>query len=245
MKSLPKGVWVMVAIMVVFTIVLFIAADLLVQWVRARQARPAMASRVSGTSTADLLVPSLQSERFALPAGLFFHRGHTWANLLFSGQVKVGVDDFVQKLLGHIDAITLPPLGVEVKQGQPFVAIRQGGRTATLPAPVDGVVCAVNGELARTPGLLRRDPYTRGWLVALQPINLAGNLPRLTVGESALVWLKGELARLQEFLHVSLTLKQDALVGATAADGGLVADSLLEHLDDETWADFQSKFLAA
>ncbi len=235
----------MVAIMVVFTIVLFVAADLVVQWVRARRTQPALASRPSEAGVADLLVPRLQMERFALPAGIFFHRGHTWANLLFSGQVKVGVDDFVRKLLGHIDAITLPPLGVEVNQGQPFVALRQGGRTATLPAPVDGVVCAVNAELAKMPGLLRRDPYTRGWLVALQPTNLAANLPRLTVGEGALTWFKGELARLQEFLHITLTLKRDALVGATAADGGLMADGLLEHLDDETWTEFQSRFLVA
>ncbi len=235
----------MVAIMVVFTIVLFVAADLVVQWVRARRSRPALAPRPSEGGVADLLVPSLQMERFALPAGIFFHQGHTWANLLFSGQVKVGVDDFVQKLLGHIDAITLPPVGVEVKQGQPFVAIRQGGRAATLQAPVDGVVCAVNGELAKTPGILKRDPYTRGWLIALQPTNLAANLPRLTVGESALTWLKGELARLQEFLHIALTLKRDALVGATAADGGLMADGLLEHVDDETWTEFQSRFLVA
>ena len=234
----------MVAILVVSTIILFIAADLVVQWVRARRAQPApVHARQLGV--ADLLVPSLQPERFILPAGIFYHRGHTWANLLFSGQVKVGVDDFLQKLLGRVDAVTLPPLGVEVKQGEPFVAIRQGGRTAMLPAPVDGVVCAVNTELEKAPGLIRRDPYTRGWLVALRPTNLAANLSRMTVGESALTWLKAELTRFREYLFVTLTLKRDALVGATAADGGLLADGLLEHLDDETWADFQAKFLRA
>jgi glycine cleavage system H lipoate-binding protein len=231
----------MVAILVVFTIILFIAADLVVQWVRARRARLALASQPKAAGLVDLLVP----ERFGLPGGLFFHRGHTWVNLLFSGQVKVGVDDFIQKLIGRVDAITLPPVGVEVKEGQPFVAIRQGGRTALLPAPVDGVVCAVNSELAKIPWLIKRDPYTRGWLVAVRPTNLTANLSRLTVGEGALAWLKGELTRLQEFLHVTLTLRRDSLVGATAADGGLVADGLLEHLENDTWAEFQSKFLSA
>lgn len=235
----------MVAILVVFTIILFITADLVVQWVRAQRVKPARVSQPGGASVVDLLVPSLQPERFGLPGGLFFHRGHTWANLLFSGQVKVGVDDFVQKLLGRIDAIRLPPVGVEVKQGQPFAALRQGGRMAVLPAPVDGVVCAVNCELAKSPGLIRRDPYTRGWLVALRPTDLNANLARLSVGEGALAWLQAELARLREFLHVSLTLERDALVGTTAADGGLAADGLLEHLDNETWAEFQSKFLGA
>ncbi len=234
----------MVAILVVSTIILFVAADLVVQWVRTRRVQPApVPPRAAGV--ADLLVPSLQPERFILPAGIFFFRGHTWANLLFSGQVKVGVDDFLQKLLGRVDAVTLPPLGVKVKQGEPLVAIRQGGRTTMLPAPVDGVVCAVNSELEKAPGLLKRDPYTRGWLVALRPTNLATNLSRMSVGESALVWLKGELTRLQEFLYVTLTLRRDALVGATAADGGLLADGLLEHLDDDTWTDFHAKFLGA
>lgn len=235
----------MVAILVVFTIILFIAADLVVQWVRTRRAKPAPASQSRATGIMDLLVPSLQPERFGLPGGLFFHRGHTWANLLFSGQVKVGVDDFTQKFLGRVDTIALPPVGAEVKQGQPFAAIRQGGRTALLTAPMDGVVCAVNSDLAKLPGLIKRDPYTRGWLVALRPTNLTANLSRLTIGESALAWLKGELVGVQEFLHVTLTLERDALVGATAADGGLVADGLLEHLDNNAWAEFQSKFLGS
>lgn len=231
----------MVPFLVLLTILLCVAGGLMVEWVRLRRARLALMPPPVGAGVADLLVPSLQPERFALPGGLFFHRSHTWANLLFSGQIKVGVDDFFQRLFGRIDAITLPPIGREIKQGQPVATIRQGGRTATLVAPVDGVVCAVNGEVARAPGLLKRDPYTRGWLVAVRPTNLDGNLCQLTVGEGALGWLKAEVVRLQEFLQV--TLKRDVLVGATAADGGVVADALLEHVDDGTWAAFQSEFL--
>lgn len=236
----------MVTMLVLLTIILFLTLDLLIRWRRAPRAKPAAAPvpTLAG-HVMDFLLPGLQPERFALPGGLFFHRGHTWANLLFSGQVKVGVDDFVQKLLGRMDAITLPPVGVAVKAGEPFVAIRQGGRTARLPAPVDGVVCAVNIEVAKAPGLLKRDPYTRGWLVALRPTNLAADLPRLRVGESAWAWLKAELARLREFLGVAFTLQRDALVGVTAADGGLVADGLLEHLDDEIWSRFRQEFIEA
>jgi len=235
----------MVAILVVATIALFIGADLVAQWLRTRRAKAAPAAQPSGPMVMDLLVPNLQPERFILPGGVFFHRGHTWVNLLFSGQVKVGVDDFLQRLIGRVDAITLPPVGVEVKQGQPLAAIRQGARTAMLASPVDGVVCAVNNELTKMPGLLRRDPYTRGWLVALRPTNLTANLQQMTVGEGALSWLKAELARLQEFLHNALSARQDALLGATAADGGLVADGLLGRMDNETWVEFQSKFLGA
>jgi glycine cleavage system H lipoate-binding protein len=234
----------MVPILVVLTIVLFVAADAILQWVRARRGAPTpVASRVK-TGAADLLLPSLQPERFVIPAGLFFHRGHTWVNLLFSGQVKVGADDFLQRLLGRVDAITLPPVGVEVKEGQPFVAFRQGQRTASLTAPVDGVVCAINGEAAKAPGLLKRDPYTRGWLVAIRPKDLTANMSQLMVGEKSMHWLKLELGRLRDFIGETLSMHQDSQVGVTAADGGLAAEGLLERLDDERWAAFQSQFLA-
>jgi glycine cleavage system H lipoate-binding protein len=233
----------MVPLLVILTILVFVVADVLIQWARARRGSVSVPLPVRGVTAAELLLPDLQPERFALPGGLLFHRSHIWLNLLYSGQVKVGVDDFLQKLLGRIDAITLPPLGVQLKAGEPFIALRQGHRTFTLPAPVDGVVCAVNGEAAKFPTLVKRDPYTRGWLVALQPLDLTVHLPRLVVGQKALDWLKTELGSLKTFLDETLSAHRDAVVGLTAADGGLVADGLLEHLDDQTWAAFDERFL--
>ena len=233
----------MIPILMGLTVILFVVADLVSQSRRARRGQLAVVPAQGTAGVADLLLPGLQPDRFLLPAGLFFHRGHTWANLLFSGQVKVGIDDFLQKLIGRVDGITLPAVGMEIKEGQAFAGIRQGGRTLTLTAPVDGTVCAVNGELLKAPGLLKRDPYTRGWLVAFQPKDLTGQIGRMMVGDRAIDWLRNELGRLHGFLGEILSVHRDALIGVTAADGGLVADGLLEHLDDETWAKFQARFL--
>ncbi len=90
----------MVIILLALTVFVLVAADLVIRWRLARRPKP---DATPATSVMDLLFLDLQPERFALPGGLFFHRGHTWVNLLFSGQVKVGVDDFLQRLLGHID----------------------------------------------------------------------------------------------------------------------------------------------
>jgi len=232
----------MVVILVGLTIILLVTVDLVIRW---RMARRTKAPAPLAEAAMDLLLPDLQPEHFSVPGGLFFHRGHTWTNLLFSGQVKVGADDFLQRLLGHIDDIALPPVGATVKEGEPFVTIRQGGRTATLRAPMDGEVCAVNRELVKNPTLLRRDPYTRGWFVALRPTGLAANLSGLKVGEDALAWLRMEVSRLQKFLSDMLRAEQHALVGLTAADGGVHVDGLLGHVDEETWRRFQKEFLGA
>lgn len=232
----------MVVTLALLTMIVLIVVDVVVRWRVARRAKPETALT---EAVMDLLLPTLKAEHFSLPGGLFFHRGHTWANLLFSGQVKTGLDDFLQRLLGHIDDLVLPPVGASVKEGEPFVTIRQGNRTAILRAPVDGEVCAVNSELLKNPNLLKRDPYTRGWLVAVRPTNLASNLPGLAVGESALIWLKTEVARLHRFLSDMLTVERHALIGITAADGGVHLDGLLEHVDEEMWRRFQREFLGA
>jgi glycine cleavage system H lipoate-binding protein len=153
------------------------------------------------------------------------------------------VDDFLQRLLGQIDDMAIPPVGATVKEGEPFVTVRQGGRTATLRAPMDGEVCAVNNELVKNPNLPRRDPYIRGWLVALRPTGLAADLPRMKVGEDALVWLKTEVTRFQRCLSDMLRVEHHSLVGLTAADGGVHVDGLLEHVDEETWRRFQKEFM--
>jgi hypothetical protein len=66
-----------------------------------------------------------------------------------------------------------------------------------------------------------------------------------------MVWCARSTARWRRRLHCSsgiphrtLSLRLDDLVGATAADGGLVADGLMEHLDDEAWNTFQWDFIA-
>ncbi len=232
----------MVIILVGLTVILLVAVDVVVRW---RIARRAKAPAPMADAVMDLLVPSLQPDHFSLPGGLFYHRGHTWTNLLFSGQVKVGIDDFLQRLLGPLDGIALPPVGAVLREGEPFVTVRQGTRTATLRAPMDGEICAVNGELAKNPSLLRRDPYTRGWLVALRPTALTGNLSRLKVSKDAMQWHRSEVTRFQKFLSEMLQAEHHPLLGMTAADGGVHVDGLLEHLDEETWRRFQRDFLGA
>ncbi len=232
----------MVVILVGLTIILLVMVDLAIRW---RMTQRTKAPAPVADAVMDLLMPSLQPNHFSLPGGLFFHRGHTWTNLLFSGQVKVGLDDFLQRLLGHIDDIGLPPVGATVKAGEPFVTIRQGGRTTTLRAPMGGEVCAVNSELVKTPNLLRRDPYTRGWLVALRPTDLAADLSRMKVGGDAMGWLATEVARFQKFLSDIVRAEHRSLIGLTAADGGVHVDGLLEHVDEETWRRFQKEFLGA
>ena len=51
---------------------------------------------------------------FAVPNSLYLHQGHTWAALETCGRVRIGLDDFSQKVLGPADEMRLPSPGREI-----------------------------------------------------------------------------------------------------------------------------------
>jgi glycine cleavage system H protein len=239
----------MVAIFVVLTIVIFLTVDFFV--LRAQRRRVAQGELVRHVGLVPVpidenLLPRrawnpVHEKGFDLPRGLFFDRGHTWVRLRPSGEVRIGVDDFAQALLGRIDTIEMPAVGQALKRDAVILRLIQGSRSAAFVSPVDGVVTAVNESLLRSAEALKQTSYQQNWLVTMKPTGLAATLKHLLIAEDAIQWLKGELRRFRDF--VSGIAPQVALVGETLQDGGHPVDGLLERMDDQVWEKFERDFL--
>ena len=239
----------MVAIFVVLTILIFLTVDRFV--LRAQRKRLAAGEVVRGVGLIPIpidenLLPRrshypLHEKGFSLPHGLFFDLGHTWVRVRPSGEVRIGVDDFAQALIGRIDGVETPAVGREVKRGTTILKLRQGNRSAGFGSPVDGIVTAVNESLLRSAEPLKRNPYQQNWLVTVKPTGLSANLKHFLIAEDAVQWLRGELRRFRDF--ISGAAPQVAVVGETLQDGGQPVDGLLERMGDEVWEKFQKEFL--
>ncbi len=48
---------------------------------------------------------------FGQPEGYYYHRGHSWAVTEFGGRVRVGLDDFAQRVVGELRESTFPRSG--------------------------------------------------------------------------------------------------------------------------------------
>jgi glycine cleavage system H lipoate-binding protein len=212
----------MVAILFVLTVVGFVAADLILRR-REKAAEPGVAREPAA------LLPSLAVAE--LPGGLFVHSGHTWARLDASGAVEVGLDGFARGILGRVDRFELPADGAQVRQGEPAFAALQGGKKIEFVSPVDGVVCAVNGQLNADPEKARKYPYEKGWAFAIRPSNLSRDLKKLRIGAEASAWLLREVRSFAEFLSLHRAVPVE--VGVTLADGGIHAEGILESMDGE------------
>lgn len=173
---------------------------------------------------------------FQVPIDTYYlHRGHTWIRVVDDGQVKVGIDDFAQKVFGPADAVELPESGDISFQNHICLALVRAGRRAKFLAPVDGLVEDINVAVQRQPQLIQQDPYGEGWLYRLRPINLKYNLANLQCGEAAVAWMTAEAHRLLAMLESD--------VGVTLPDGGAIIDDVYGNFPALAWRRLVQEFL--
>ena len=171
---------------------------------------------------------------FQLVPDMYYHEGHSWAKPEYGGRLRVGLDDFAQKLLGRLTKILVPDLGHEVKQGEvAFQCVRNGEKVDVL-SPIDGIVSRVNHKTLENPQLLNESPYENGWLVIVEPKKLRKNLKGLYYGEEAQKYLNEEREKLFSRAHDDLRI---------AADGGQAVEDIFEELEGKKWSKFVRAFL--
>ena len=171
-----------------------------------------------------------QIHGIALPSDVRLHRGHGWARRAAAGCVVTGADDFVQRLIGPIEAVQTAAVGDSLQVGETLAVLRRGERELVIRAPISGKVAAVNPLLGTEPCLVNRAPYGSGWLVEMTPDapSFARYMKELLGGGRATRWMRSEIDRLVAVMAPS----PDAV---TLADGGELVSDVGSHLDAVTW----------
>ena len=177
---------------------------------------------------------------FRVPEGYDFHQGHTWmkVDLLSPDRqrlVKVGLDDFAQKLIGKVDSVELPAVGSRLTQGDKGWSLMVDTVAIPMLSPVDGEVVAVNQEVLRSPGILSRDPYGAGWLLKVKSDRIAADTRNLLSGKVAKAWMETSLANLHPIRHEAL--------GPVLQDGGLPLEGIARVLGGDQWVELAKTHL--
>ncbi|MDZ7290250.1 MAG: response regulator [candidate division KSB1 bacterium] len=192
-----------------------------------------------------LVTPSsgeLPSEQvYNVPAGVFVSPEHTWLSIELNGAVKIGIDDFAQKIIGQIDEIVPPPKGKNVKRGDPLFSIKQNSRTLTFPSPVSGKVTSINTDCVEHVEILNVKLYEVCWICCIEPTNLSQELRRLRIGADALSWYQDEFDRFQDTLRSLNNRKPRTETVAEGKSQGQITPS--PRMDNENWEAFSKAFL--
>jgi glycine cleavage system H lipoate-binding protein len=167
--------------------------------------------------------------------GLWYAPTHTWLARRPGGAVVVGLDDLAQRLMPSVTGLDLPRPGAVVRRGEPLATVYAGARTLTIPSPLTGTLRSRNHAVQRDPGLVKREPYGRGWLACLEPADAEwASLPR---GEAAEAFLRAESARWNRFVEEQL--------GFGAADGGHLVAPAPELVGEAGWRRLAAAFAGA
>lgn len=177
------------------------------------------------------------------PAGLYFDKTHTWTFLEKNGQLRTGLDDFIQHATGRVTRIIMKEAGEKIKKGDKLITLVQDGKQLTIYAPVSGTIKDVNKVLHTELEKINSDPYGDGWLYLIEPENWRSESQFLKMAESYQQWLKNEFNRLKDFLAHSAALDKTEYNSVVLQDGGAIKDHVLEELSPEAWEEFQTQFI--
>jgi heterodisulfide reductase subunit A len=157
----------------------------------------------------------------------YFHRGHSWLSFERGGRMKIGVDDFTVKVLGRPGGLHIPRRGTLLHQGRRGWLLTREGHGANILSPVTGKIFDVNARVLDQPQTVFEDPYESGWLIILEPVDVANDLKRLLSGPQRLRWMERETERLLQLLGEEYE--------RLAATGGEILPDLFGHFPEIGW----------
>jgi len=218
----------MTVILVLLTFLAFILADYLLSRKKAPRVQAVAEPRFEPALEASFV------DGFLVPGGFRYHPGHSWALHERKRRVRVGVDEFAAALMGRVERIELPRLGVWIRQGQKAMQFFRDGEKAEMLSPAEGEVVEINPEVLRDPSLVRKDPYGQGWMM-LVDVPDEETIRRNLVPEGLVGgWMRAAVERLYAL--------QPQIAGAVAADGGRPAQDLSAALPDASWKKLTQEF---
>jgi glycine cleavage system H protein len=106
------------------------------------------------------------------PDDLRYTKEHEWARVE-GNVVRIGITDFAQDALGDVVYVDLPDVGTEVHAGQAFAEVESTKSVSDVFSPIEGSIVERNPLIDEHSELVNEQPYGDGWLVLLQPVDLA------------------------------------------------------------------------
>jgi glycine cleavage system H lipoate-binding protein/ABC-type phosphate transport system substrate-binding protein len=188
-------------------------------------------------------VSAFRASALTGPHGYYFDKSHTWAYMEKNGNIRMGIDDFLQHVTGSISRILLKENGTEVRRGEKVLTLVKDGKQLNIYAPVSGTIRSRNNIVQKNASVVNFDPYQAGWIYEIEPKNWLREIQFMFMGESYYEWMKEEFGRLRRFFENVLHPAQDEPAYLILQDGGELKDHVLADLAPEIWEEFQTAFI--
>jgi len=187
--------------------------------------------------------PVMGENLVSFPGGLFFDKSHTWTFMEKDGNVRIGIDDFLQKVTGPITRVIMKEPGEHIKKGESFLSLVQCGKQLEIQSPVSGVVVGQNRALVEDSSSINNAPYSEGWVYMVEPLNWLKEMKAYAMGDHYREWIKAEFSRLKDFLSSGIKPLGNVEPAQVMQEGGEIREGVLEGFGPDVWEEFQTGFI--
>jgi glycine cleavage system H protein len=178
----------------------------------------------------------LEVQSFELKDAVFYHPSHVWASVEDKGNIRIGLDNFAQSLIGRVYNVSLPHEGLKIERGKYYWTVTHKAGETRLVVPLSGTVLEVNWKLKQFPSLLNRDPFGSGWAFIIKPTDLKTGLGDLFYGPRAVKWHGAEMDRLY-------SAASELSNSCALPDGGRFTKDFLSELSADQMQQLIDRFL--
>jgi len=179
-----------------------------------------------------------KSTGFSIPGGVFISDNHCWISINQEGNAQVGIDDFAMKLIGKVDSIEPPNLGMQIKKGEILFTIKANGKSVQFKSPISGKVVRVNNQLFEDLSVLEYSSYHKNWVCIIDSDELDSELADLKIGKAAVNYYQKELEKLK-ILHNKIRSGKET---EDYKPESYIEVGEMRNADDITWERYLEEF---
>ncbi len=121
----------------------------------------------------------MSSNDSSIPKNLYYTKKHEWASVQMDGIVRIGITDYAQESLHEIVFVELPKPGAKAKRMEFLGTVESVKAVSEVYSPISGEVVKVNTALEKSPELVNKEPYGKGWIADIRPSDLKAELKSL------------------------------------------------------------------
>jgi glycine cleavage system H lipoate-binding protein len=187
--------------------------------------------RSYGNDSDEKIVNQLISplKNIAFPTDRLYCSSHFWIQDRDDGIMRIGIDEFLAKLLRPIVGVALVHTPSRIEKDEPYAWLIRDAETFALYNPILGITATLNSSLTSKPSLLTNDPYGEGWLLSLIPSEPLSNNFRYVTSEEHRNVLNTEIDKISRTINSTIK-KNHSSVGSTMRDGGMRIETIEQFI---------------
>ena len=105
------------------------------------------------------------------PEDRYYSTEHEWVLANEDKTLYIGITEYAQEELGDLVFIEMPSVGTVVETMGKLGEVESVKSVSDIYCPISGKVIEINQEAVQSPEIINEDPYSKGWLVRLDPSN--------------------------------------------------------------------------